>query len=149
MKLELNLLKPLHDTNSVVARFCDVLDLNYPGLEETKYAVQFLLCVNTIEKSEKQKLLRKHKSNKQKEKVCENKRKAYKFLDVRKEHLCNENSCKYKKIKLREKKVLQSKETDPFEKKRLAAIKKDLNTREWTPIKRKHLIIRNQQNIMQ
>ena len=88
---ELNLLKPLLDSNSVVARFFDILDLNYPGLEETKYAVQFLLCMNTIKKSEKQKLLRKHKSNKQKEKVCENKRKAYKFLDIRKEHLCNEN----------------------------------------------------------
>ena len=38
---ELNLLKQLFDSNSVVDRLCDVLNLNEPDLKVAKYVLQF------------------------------------------------------------------------------------------------------------
>ena len=75
---ELNLFKQLTDSHSVVSRLCDILNLNEPHLDEVEYILQFLSIPSVLPKSERQRVLRKHKSNDQQNTVRENKRNDYK-----------------------------------------------------------------------
>ena len=90
---ELNLLKPFSDPHPLVSRFCDILELIDPNMEEAEYLVQFLSCQTTLTKSEKQKIQRKHKS----------------MDPIKKEALCNKNAMKYKSMHPSEKKAVLEK----------------------------------------
>ena len=108
---ELNLLKPFSDPHPLVSRFCDILELTDPNIEEVEYLIQFLSCKTTLTKSEKQKVQRKHKYTKQKEVLCENKTKIYKCMDpIKREALCNKNALKYKSLNPSEKEALLEKQ---------------------------------------
>ena len=94
---ELNLFKQLPDSHSVVGRLCDVLNLNEPDLHEAKYIIQFLSIPCTLEKLERRRILRKHKSNDQKNMVRENKKNNYKSMSpVKKQALLENLELKYK-----------------------------------------------------
>ena len=71
---ELNLFKQLSDSNSVVDRLCDVLNLNEPDLKEAKYVLQFLSIPCVLPELERHRVKRKHKSNDQLNTARENKR---------------------------------------------------------------------------
>ncbi len=88
---QLNLSKELPDSRSVVDTLCDYF--YEPGLNETNYdyVLQFLSNLSTLTKSEKQKVLWKHKSNEQKEKVRQN-QKNYK--SIKNQALCESKQCK-------------------------------------------------------
>ena len=77
---ELNLFKPLPNSHSVVGRLCDILNLNEPDLDKVEYILQFLSIPSVLPKLERQRVLRKHKSNDQQNTVRENKRNNYKSM---------------------------------------------------------------------
>ena len=89
---ELNLFKPLPNSHSVVGRLCDILNLNEPDLEKVVYILQFLSIPSVLPKLERQRVLRKHKSNDQQNTVRENKRNNYKSMSFVQKQL------KYKEI---------------------------------------------------
>ena len=96
---ELNLFKQLSDSNSVVGRLCDVLNLNEPDLDEAKYVLQFLAVPCVLAKLERQRVLRKHKSNDQQNKVLENQRNNYKSMNpVKKQALFKKQELRYKEM---------------------------------------------------
>ena len=83
---ELNLFKQLSDSNSVVDRLCDVLNLNEPDLKEAKYVLQFLSIPCVLPELERHRVLRKHKSNDQLNTTRESKRNIYKSMSLVKKH---------------------------------------------------------------
>ena len=96
---ELNLFKQLSDSNSIIGRLCDVLNLNEPDLDEAKYVLQFLAVPCVLAKLERQRVLRKHKSNDQQNKVLKNQRNNYKSMNpVKKQALFKKQELKYKEI---------------------------------------------------
>jgi hypothetical protein len=143
---ELNLLKPFSDPCPLVSRFCDILQLTDPDIEEAEYTIQFLSCQSTLTKSEKQKVQRKHKYTKEKELLCENKRKRYKSVDpIQKGDLSNKNALKYsemdpvKKEELCKRKSIKHKEMDPLVKRKLNE-NKSAKYHVMTPSKKKELL---------
>ena len=93
---ELNLFKQLTDSHSVVGRLCDILNLNEPHLDEVEYILQFLSISSVLPKSERQRVLRKYKSNDQQNTVHENKRNNYKSKStVEKQALLKRLELKY------------------------------------------------------
>ena len=120
---ELNLFKQLTDSHSVVSRLCDILNLNEPHLDEVEYILQFLSIPSVLPKSERQRVLRKHKSNDQQNTVRENKRNDYKSKStVEKQALLKRLELKYdqmdpiSKQNLLENLQLKYKEMDPINK---------------------------------
>jgi hypothetical protein len=67
---ELNLLKPFSDPHPLVSRFCDILELTDPNIEEAEYLIQFLSCQSTPTKSEKQKKYNRNTSTLKKKNYC-------------------------------------------------------------------------------
>ncbi len=142
---ELNLLKPFSDPCPLVSRFCDILQLTDPDIEEAEYMIQFLSCQSTLTKSEKQKVQLKHKYTKEKELLCENKRKRYKSMDpIQKRDLSNKNALKYsemdpeKKKERSKRKSIKYKEMDPL-------VKRKLNENKSVNMKRKYDTINSPQ----
>ncbi len=142
---EVNLFKELPDSRSVVDRLCEYLDLNEPDLEETEYMLQFLSIPCSVTRSEKQKVLRNHKSNEQNEKIQETKKRNNKFMYTLKKKVINETKViKYKQMDpikkkvLNQSKLLKSKQIDPMKKKFLMNLK-CVNTRKWILFKRMFL----------
>ncbi len=142
---ELNLLKPFSDPCPLVSRFCDILQLTDPDIEEAEYMIQFLSCQSTLTKSEKQKVQWKHKYTKEKELLCENKRKRYKSMDpIQKRDLSNKNALKYsemdpeKKEERSKRKSIKYKEMDPL-------VKRKLNENKSVNMKRKYDTINSPQ----
>ena len=103
---ELNLFNALPDAHSAVNRLCEICG-NLK--EETmKYFVQCLSSPTTLAKSEKQKVMRKHKSIRQKERIRVNKRKYHRTVSPVKKKALPENM------------VLKYNKLDSFEKKRFS-----------------------------
>ena len=55
-----------------MGRLCDILNLNATDIDQADYILQFLSVPCTLEKLERQRILRKHKSNNQQNTVLEN-----------------------------------------------------------------------------
>ena len=121
---ELNLFKQLPDSHCVVGRLCDVLNLNEPDLHEAKYIIQFLSIPCTLAKLERRRILRKHKSNDQKNRVRENKKNNYKSMSPA------------KKLALLENLELKYKEQNPM-KKQTALENLQLKYKEMDPVRKK------------
>ena len=96
---ELNLFKQLSDSNSVVDRLCDILNLNEPDVDEAEYILQFLSIPCALAKLERQRILRKHKSNAQKNTIRENERNNYESMSpVKKQGLFKRKKLKYEEM---------------------------------------------------
>ena len=143
---ELNLFKQLTDLHSVVGRLCDILNLNEPHLDEVEYILQFLAIPSVLPKPERQKVLRKHKSNDEQNTVRENKRNDYKSKStVEKQALLKRLELKYdqmdpiSKQNLLENLQLKYKEMDPINKQnRLENV--HLKYKQMDPIKKQVLL---------
>ena len=95
----MNLFKQLPDSYSVVGRLCDILNLNEPDVNEAKYTLQFLSIPCVLANSERQRILRKHKSNDQQNTIRENERNNYKELNPSKKQALLENlQLRYKEM---------------------------------------------------
>ena len=143
---ELNLFKQLTDLHSVVGRLCDILNLNEPRLDEVEYILQFLTIPSVLSKSERQRVLRKHKSNDEQNTVRENKRNDYKSKStVVKQALLKRLELKYdqmnpiSKQNLLENLHLKYKEMDPIWKQNLLE-NLHLKYREMDPIRKQNLL---------
>ena len=129
--------KQLPDSHSVVGRLCDVLNLNKPDLDEAKYIIQFLSIF------EKQRILRKHNSNDQKNMVGENKKNNYSSMSpVKKQALLENLELKYKEQNPIKKQTylanlhLKYNEMDPT-KKQILLVNLHLKYKEMSPMRKK------------
>ena len=142
---ELNLFKELTDSHSVVSRLCDILNLNEPHLDEVEYILQFLSIPSVLPKSERQRVLRKHKSNDQQNTVRENKRNDYKSKStVEKQALLKRLELKYEQMDPISKQNLENlhlkyKEMDPIRKQNLLE-NLHLKYKEMDPIRKQNLL---------
>ncbi len=142
---DLNLFKELPDSHSVVDRLCEYLNLNEPDLEKTEYMLQFLSTPCSVTRLEKQRILQNHKSNMQKEKIQETKKKNNKFMCPIKKKFLNETKViKYKQMDpikekvLNESKVLKYEQMDPIKKKFLNESK--VLIKQWIQMKKTHIV---------
>ena len=140
---ELNLFKQLPDSYSVVDRLCDILNLNEPDADEAKYILHFLSIPCVLANLERQRILRKRKSNDQQNTIHENERHNYKSMSpLKKQTVFNKKELKYKEMNpiikqtLFEKLGLKYNEMDPINK-QILLDNLHLKYNEMEPLKKK------------
>ena len=133
---KLKLIKPLPDAHSVVNQLCDTCgNINQ---ETFKYILQFLSCPTKLTKSEKQKIMRKHTSISQKERIRQNKRKCQRTMSpTRKKVLLENMVIKYNKLDPIEKNILLENKATAY--KEMGSIEKEAyREKARMNMKRKH-----------
>ena len=82
-----------------MGRLCDILNLNATDTDQADYILQFLSVPCTLEKLERQRILRKHKSNDQQNTVLENQRNNYMSMSpAKKQAFVKKRELMYKKL---------------------------------------------------
>ena len=117
-----NLFETFTDTGSVIDKICNIVKQKLK-CEEIEYDIQFLSCSCHLTKSERQKVLRKHKSTTQKRSLSDKRKQSL--------HICTW----YAKLESSKKKIRSEKAT--------------LNYKSMDPIKKKGLGEKNTKNIYQ
>ena len=121
-KQTINLLEKFNDSESVINKVCNIVK---PDLkcEEIQYNIQFLSCSSQLTQSEKQKIIRKHKSTMEKRSIADMRKDKYanlepamKKIKTEKADLNYKSMGHFKKKAILETKAKKYKSMDPLKK---------------------------------
>ena len=121
-KQTINLFEKLNDSESVINKVCNIVK---PDLkcEEIQYNIQFLSCSSQLTQSEKQKIIRKHKSTMEKRSIADMRKDKYANLEPAKKKIKTEKADlnyksmgHFKKKAILETKAKKYKSMDPLKK---------------------------------